>query len=177
MNYQDIISVGLWVFWVMWALALLLIVAWGLSILFGAPFLPTLKPERLRAMDLLDLKPGQVFVDLGSGDGVMLALAAERGLKAVGYEINPFLWFYSWLRTRRYGRRVKVKMVSYWPADLSYADGIFVFLITHRMKHLDRILIKAAKGKDKKLRVVSNAFQIPGRKPLKKSGAMFLYEY
>ena len=73
--------------------------------------------------------------------------------------------------------RVKVKMVSYWPADLSYADGVFVFLITHRMKHLDRILTKAAKAKGKKLKVVSNAFQIPGRKASKKSGAMFYYEY
>ena len=81
MNSHDLISVSLWIFWVIWGLGLLLIVTWGLSILFGAPFLPTLKPERLRAMDLLDLKPGQVFVDLGSGDGVMLVLAAERGLR------------------------------------------------------------------------------------------------
>jgi SAM-dependent methyltransferase len=177
MDYHAINSVVEWLFWIIWVTGVLLVVAWGLSVLFGAPYLPTLRPQRAKALDLLDLKPGQVFVDLGSGDGVMLVLAAQRGLKAVGYEINPFLWFYSWLRTRRYGRRVRVKLRSYWNADLSYADGIFVFLITHRMKHLDKILAASAKAKKPKLKVVSNAFQIPGKKPLKKSGAMFLYEY
>src|SRR5476651_1697826 len=93
-----------WFFWSLWILAILLVAAWGLSIFFGAPYLPTLKVQRGQALDLLDLKPGQVFYDLGSGDGTMLMLAAARGLKAVCYEINPFLFVFSWLRTRRYGR-------------------------------------------------------------------------
>jgi hypothetical protein len=175
MSYQIINSLAEWLFWGIWVTALLLIVAWGLSIFFGAPYLPTLKPERVKAFELLDLKPGQLLVDLGSGDGVMLVMAAQRGLRAVGYEINPFLWFYSWLRTRRYGRRVRVRLRSFWRADLSQADGVFVFLITHRMKHLDRLL--SARRGGKPLKVVSNSFQIPGKKPAKKSGAMFLYVY
>lgn len=162
-------------FWVVWILALLLIAAYGLVIFFGAPFLPTLKAQRIQALDLLNLKPGQVFVDLGSGDGTMLVLAAQRGLRVVGYEINPFLWAYSWLRTRRFGRRVSVKLKSFWRADLSKADGVFVFLITHHMKHLDRLL--SSKKGTKKLKVASNSFQIPGRKYIKKSGPVFLYEY
>lgn len=162
-------------FWAVWILALLLIIAYGAVIAFGAPFLPTLKPQRQQALDLLNLKPGQLFVDLGSGDGTMLVLAARRGLRAVGYEINPFLFAYSWLRTRRYGRRVKVKLKSFWRADLSKADGVFVFLITHHMKHLDELL--SSKKGGRKLKVVSNSFQIPGRKHLKKTGPMFLYEY
>ena len=162
-------------FWAILILVVLLIAAYGLVIFFGAPFLPTLRAERERAMDLLDLKKGQLFVDLGSGDGIMLVMAAQRGWRAVGYEINPFLWFYSWLRTRRFGGRVKVKMTSFWHADLSKADGIFVFLITHHMKHLDRLLSK--RNSKKPLKVVSNSFKIPGRKIQKSSGPMFLYEY
>lgn len=162
-------------FWALWILAILLIAAYGAVIFFGAPFLPTLRPERERVFDLMNLKKGQVFVDLGSGDGVMLVMAAERGLRAVGYEINPFLWFYSWLRTRRYGRQVKVRLRSFWRADLGDADGVFVFLITHHMKHLDRLL--SARRSGKKLKVVSNSFKIPGRKIRKSSGPMFLYEY
>ena len=121
-------------------------------------------------------------MDLGSGDGAMLIAAAQRGLNAVGYEINPFLFLYSWLRTRRYGRRVKVKFRSFWQADLSRADGVFVFLITHKMKQLDKFLnqqatLRLRSGQEKSLPVVSHAFQIPGKKHLKKSGALFLYEY
>lgn len=163
------------IFWVVWVLALLLIIAYGAVIAFGAPFLPTLKAQRVQALDLLDLRPGQLFVDLGSGDGSLLALAAQRGLKAVGYEINPFLFVYSWLRTRRYGRQVKVKLKSFWRAELSGADGVYVFLITHHMKHLDELL--SSKKGTRKIKVVSNSFKIPGRKYLKKSGPMLLYAY
>lgn len=139
----------------------------------GAPYLPTVKKTRQDALNLLALKPGQVVVDLGSGDGSLLIEAAERGLKAVGYEINPFLWLISWLRTRRHGRRVRVKFKSFWRADLSEADGVFVFLITHRMSQLDGFL----KTVGRPFRVVSHAFEIPGKKPLTKRGALFLYIY
>ena len=164
-----------WIFWAVWALGVLLILAYGFVIPFGAPFLPTMKKERQAALDLLDLKPGQVFVDLGSGDGSLLVLAAQRGLKAVGYEINPFLWLYSWLRTRRFGRQVRVKLRSFWRADLSQADGVFVFLITHHMQRLARLI--DSRSAKKPLRLVSHAFKIPGQKPAQKLGALFLYIY
>ncbi|MDO8591447.1 MAG: methyltransferase domain-containing protein [bacterium] len=160
---------------IIWITVAILILAYGFVIPFGAPFLPTLKKDRKSALDLLDLKPGQVFVDLGSGDGSLLKLAAQRGLRVTGYEINPFLWLYSWLRTRRFGRRVEVRLRSFWRADLGSADGVFVFLITHHMERLDKLL-SGRPGK-KPLRVVSHAFKISGQKHSKKLGALFLYEY
>lgn len=164
-----------WVFWIVWAIAVLMVIAYALIIPFGAVYIPTIKNQREKALNLLDLKPGQTFVDLGSGDGTMLILASKRGLKAIGYELNPFLAIISWLRTRRYGRLVKVRFGNFWKADLSDADGVFVFLITHHMKRLDKFLSKQARGGS--LIVVSNSFEIPGRKYIKKSGAMFLYKY
>ena len=169
-------------FWAVWFLAVALVLAYGFVIPFGAPFLPTMKKQRQAALDLLDLKPGQVFVDLGSGDGSLLVLAAQHDLKAVGYEINPFLWAYSWLRTRRFGRRVRVKFKSFWRADLSQADGVFVFLITHHMERFDKYLkqqatLRLGSGQEKPLRVVSHAFKIPGQTHAKKLGALFLYIY
>lgn len=175
MSYHTINVIFVCIFWVIWILALLLIIAYGAVIAFGAPFLPTLKPQREKALDLLGLKPGQTLVDLGSGDGIMLVLAAKRGLRAEGYEINPFLFLYSWLRTRRYGRQVKVHLKSFWRADLSQADGVFVFLITHYMKRLDKLL--SNRQGSKPLKVVSNSFAIPGQNVQKKLGAMFLYRY
>lgn len=164
-----------WVFWVVWVVGILLVIAYAAVMPFGALYLPTIKKQRQKALDLLDLKPGETFVDLGSGDGNMLMLAADRGLKAVGYELNPFLVVAAWIRTRRYGRRVKVRQGNFWHADISQADGVFVFLITHHMKHLDRFMEQQTKIKPIKL--VSNSFEIPGKKPLKRSGSMLLYEY
>lgn len=165
-----------------WISIVILVLAYGFVILFGAPFLPTMKKQRIAALDLLDLKPGQVFVDLGSGSGSLLVLAAERGFRAVGYEINPILWLYSRLRTRRYGRQVSIKLSSFWRADLSRADGVFVFLITHHMERLNLFLnqqtaLRLRSGQKKPLRLVSHAFEIPGQKHSKKSGALFLYIY
>lgn len=164
-----------WLFWVVWIFGTLLVIAYAAVMPFGAIYLPTIKAQRQKALDLLDLKPGETFVDLGCGDGGMLKLAAERGLKAVGYELNPFLVAVCWLRTRRYGRRIKVHQANFWHADISYADGVFIFLITHHMKRLDAFMKRQVNTKTIKL--VSNSFEIPGQKKLKQSGTMILYGY
>lgn len=164
-----------WFIWIVWAAGLLIILAYAFVLPFGAPFLPTLRKQSQDALDLLDLKPGQVFYDLGCGDGRLLSLAAERGLKVVGYELNPFLFLYTWTITRKYGRRVKVKWGNFWRADLSKADGVFVFLIDHFMKRLDKTMTRHSKNHQIKL--VSNSFKIPGKKPQKKKGPLLLYVY
>ena len=164
-----------WLFWAVWAAGILLVLAYALALPFGAPYLPTLKKPARQALDLLDLKPGEVFVDLGCGDGRLLEMAAARGLKAVGYELNPFLWFYAWVRTRRHGRCVRVRLGNFWRADLSDADGVFVFLIGHHMVRLDELL--ELHSRKHRIKLVSHAFKIPGKKPLKRVGAMYLYIY
>lgn len=164
-----------WLIWIFIAIGILIILAYVFVLPFGAPYLPTMKKQRQQALDLIGLKKGETLYDLGCGDGAMLVAAAKRGLTVVGYEINPFLVIISWLRTRRYGRQVKIRFRSFWKVDLSGADGVFIFLITHKMKQFDKF-VEASKGNGP-LKVVSNAFEIPGKKPLKKSGAMLLYIY
>jgi SAM-dependent methyltransferase len=161
-------------FWVIWGTALLIVLAYGVVVLFGAPYLPTMSADRKNALDLLDLKKGQLLIDLGSGDGGLLVEAGKRGLRAIGYEINPFLLIVSWARTVRFGRRVKVRWGNFWRADISEADGIFVFLLDRFMSKLDRKITKEAK---RHVKLVSHAFKIPGRRPAAKKGALFLYKY
>ena len=66
-------------------IALALILIFGYVILFGAPFLPTLKNQIEAIFELLDLKEGQTLIELGSGDGRILLEAAKRGINVVGY--------------------------------------------------------------------------------------------
>lgn len=42
-------------------------------------------------LDLVDLQPGELLYDLGSGDGRIAIAAAERGARAIGYEIDAEL--------------------------------------------------------------------------------------
>ena len=75
--------------------SMVLVLMFGFVIFFGAPYLPTLKKQQEEALDLLDLQPGQLLLELGSGNGRLLRMAADRGISVIGYEINPILFLIS----------------------------------------------------------------------------------
>lgn len=154
--------------------AVLLLICFGGVLLVGAPYLPTMKPQITAALDLLDLKPGQTMLELGCGDGRVLAAAARRGWRCVGYELNPLLAAIAWLSTRRYGRQVRVVWGDYWRADWPPAAGLFAFLLPIFMHKLDKKIVQEY-GKPVKL--VSFAFEVPGRRPSRERQGVFLYRY
>lgn len=160
---------------IFWLLALVFLALFSFVIVFGAPYVPILARQQKEALDLLGLKPGQKMYDLGSGDGRVLRSAAKRGWYAVGYELNPLLFAISWLRIYPCRKLAGVQLKNFWRADISEADGIFVFLIEHKMARLDEYL--TAKLIKKPVKVVSYGFAIPGRRPIKKQGALYLYRY
>jgi SAM-dependent methyltransferase len=148
-------------------------VCFAFVLLFGAPFLPTLRPEVKEALDLLDLKPGQTLLELGSGDGRVLQAAAERGIKAVGIELNPLLWLWSVWQTRKQRNLISVKLGNFWRLKLPPADGVFVFLLQPYMKRFDSLI----HSYNRPVRVVSFAFEIPGRQPVAQVRGLRRYDY
>jgi 16S rRNA A1518/A1519 N6-dimethyltransferase RsmA/KsgA/DIM1 with predicted DNA glycosylase/AP lyase activity len=126
------------------------------------------------ALDLLALKPGETMVELGSGDGRMLRAVAERGVHAIGYELNPLLVAWSRLRHRKYRRFITVHWGNYWRHKLPETDAIYVFLLNPYMDKLDK---KITQEINKKVKLVSFAFAVPGKKPAREQGGMMLYEY
>jgi hypothetical protein len=127
------------------------------------------------AFELLDLKPGQTMLDLGSGDGRVLIAAAKRGIYAVGIELSIILFLMSWLRTRPYRSQVRVVWGNYFTASWPPADAIFTFMIPRQMPKLDA-KIEAWRGK-KPVRLASFAFAIPGKEYVAKKSGVFLYQY
>ena len=156
------------------AAAGLFLACFGFVLLFGAPYLPTLSKQVEAGLDLLDLKPGQVLLELGCGDGKVLLAAAARGWTVVGYELNPLLAGLAWLRTRRYGKRVQVICGNFWTTAWPVADGIFVFLLDKYMIKLDS---RIAELDHRPIKLVSFAFQIPTKKVIKSQQGLYLYEY
>ncbi len=146
----------------------------GYVLLFGAPYLPTLNKQVEQALDMLKLKPGDTLLELGCGDGKVLIAAAERGYKVVGYELNPILAFIAWIRTRKYGRNVRVVWGNFWRKRWPAADGIFVFLLGRYMSRLDT---KIAHEYGHPVKLVSFAFEVPGRRPKARKHGLFLYQY
>lgn len=151
--------------------AILVVLAFGAVILFGAPYLPTLSKQIDAGLDLLDLKPDQTLLELGSGDGRVLVAAAKSGLQVVGIELNPILVVVSWLRTWRYRRQVRIIWGNFWRTPWPPADGVFVFLHDRFMPKLDARMQKI------EVPLISYAFQIPGKKPAATKDGIFLYKY
>ncbi|HSE29847.1 MAG TPA: hypothetical protein VLA77_04660 [Candidatus Saccharimonadales bacterium] len=156
---------------------LVIFIFFGLVVFFGAPYVPTHKKVLIEMFDELALKRGSTFVDLGSGDGKLLKLAAQKGYKAVGYEINPILCVISWVRCWRYRDVVKIYLRNFWISDLpKQTDVVFVFLADIFMQKFKQRMIDQSKILKKPILVVSNGFKIPGTKPVGSIKSLQIYK-
>ena len=146
-----------------------------ISAIVGVPFVPTHRRQARLMMDLAQIGPGSRVVDLGSGAGRLLFLAAARGATAIGYELNPFLYIWTkimiWLKGLSH--RVEVRCQSLYKADVSQADVILAFLFPKPMQKLGpKLFVQLPLG----ARIVSYAFSIPGVEPVIKQEGIFVYD-
>lgn len=109
---------------------------------------------------LAKLKKGMKVYDLGSGDGRLLALAAKKGVTAVGFEINPFIVLFCKIRFLFHPLRSKIhtQWKNFWYANIHNADVVFVYLLPWRMKKLTEFLNTQLKPGTL---IVSNSFIFP----------------
>lgn len=160
-----------------WVIGGVLLLLFGLVVFRGAPYVPTLAATITKALDLLPLKPGDMVVDLGSGDGSFVKTAAKRGLRAVGYEINPILCAVAWLRCAPVRQKVQIKLRDFWLVDLpSETKAVFIFLAGPHMRHFAKYLHKVMQKRDTPLFLVSNGFAVPGLIPKKTEASLYLYK-
>lgn len=161
---------------ILWAVVIVLVLCFGLVVLVGPPYLPTLKPQLEEALDMLDLKPGQHLLELGCGDGVVLLAAARRGIRVTGIELNPLLVVVCYVRTWRYRHLVRVRFGNYWNTkSWGEADAIFGFVLPRLMSKLDATIEGWRSGRS--IRLASFAFVIPGKQVERQSKGVFLYRY
>jgi len=145
------------------------------SAILGVPFVPTHMAQAEFMFKAAGVGPGMKVVDLGSGEGRLLFLAARGGATAVGYELNPFLYWYTKLLIwkRGLGGRVEVKCESLYGANLREADVVMAFLFNKPMARLEHKLFSEMKSGSK---VVSYTFQIPGRTPVVAEQGVYVYQ-
>jgi 16S rRNA A1518/A1519 N6-dimethyltransferase RsmA/KsgA/DIM1 with predicted DNA glycosylase/AP lyase activity len=153
---------------------LLILLCFGFVLLFGAPYLPTLAPQVRAALELANVKPGETLLELGCGDGKILLAAAHVGVKSVGYELNPILALIARIRTLKYRKTVTIIWGDFWQKPWPEAEAIFVFLLPKYMKKLDT---KIMQSKHKPVKLVSFAFEVPGKTASEQKDGVFLYDY
>uniref|UniRef100_A0AAR2JN23 FATP synthase c subunit lysine N-methyltransferase n=1 Tax=Pygocentrus nattereri TaxID=42514 RepID=A0AAR2JN23_PYGNA len=66
------------------------------------PFVPATSTQVRNVLDVLRARSG-TLVDIGSGDGRIVIAAAKQGFHSVGFELNPWLVWYSRYRAWREG--------------------------------------------------------------------------
>lgn len=143
------------------------------SVAFGAPYVPTHSSAVNSALEILDLKPGQLLLELGAGDGRLVIAAAKRGIKVVAYEINPLMWLISTVRTWRYRQLVRVRLGDFrranWPQQTA---AIYVFANERILAYLAQRLAAWPRS----IRLVSYGFALPGAKVRRQNGALWRYD-
>lgn len=155
-----------------WIVLGVIFLTFGVIVFRGAPYVPTHKRTVEALLDELPLKPGDIFVDVGSGDGVVLKLAAQRGYKAVGYELNPFLCLIAFMRCWPVRHSVKIYWRDFWLTSLPpNTKVVFTFLAGPFMQKFARKMA----AHQKPLIVASNGFAIPGWRQQKIIRGIYLY--
>ena len=159
------------ILWVIVAVILL----FGFVVLFGAPYVPTLNSELTQAFTkLYPVGKQDVVVDLGSGDGRVLAAAVSRGATAYGYELNPLLVVFTKLRL---GRRANVQLRDMWtvalPADTTL---VYVFTVSRDGRRLGRFLQSQVNKRGRALSVMTFGPTLKGYTPVSTHRGHSLYE-
>lgn len=159
----------LWFFLLLESIFVVILFFILISVLFStfteAPFVPTGKRDMRRILTAVKIKPGEIFYDLGSGDGRLVIAAAKDGAIALGFERAWPLVFWSNIKIKLLGLKGKalVRRANFLKADLGQADIIFCYLMPNAMKQLKS---KFEKDLKPSARVFSRAFSISGWSPV-----------
>ena len=99
------------------------------SVLSFAPWVPSRGRDLKRIFKLADLKPGQIFYDLGCGNGKMVVYAANNyKVKAIGLEISlPFYLICKLRQILNQPSQIEFKFKNLYKENLDSADVIYFF--------------------------------------------------
>lgn len=152
-----------------------LVMLFGLVAFFGAPYVPSLRREVRAAFDeLYPVGKGDVVVDLGSGDGLVLKEASKRGARCLGYEINPLLALISKLRL---GGRAIIRTQNMWSAALPPdVTLVYVFSVSRDSRRLGRYVQQQADRQDRPIHVMTFGTGLKDFTPVRSLKAHSLYK-
>jgi precorrin-6B methylase 2 len=143
---------------------------------YGLPPIAS-RPERIhRALQMANLKPGEIFYDLGSGHGSVLIVAArEYGASAIGVEGGPVQCLIAAINARwnRVNSQVRIEAGDMYQADLRDADVVYAYLTSQYAPRLEQLFGQLKSG----ARVVTVSFDLPNWSPVEvdRENLIFLY--
>ncbi len=141
----------------------------------GLPFVPSRKKTVRDLLPILGDISGKRILDLGSGDGRIVLACARAGAQATGYEINPFLVWWSLTRIRFLGLSNKATILrkDFWSEDLSEFDIVIFYGVSYLSARLEnKVFAELKEG----ARAVTLYCKFPSHTPLIEHGPIFIYK-
>ncbi|MGB9708988.1 MAG: SAM-dependent methyltransferase [Infirmifilum sp.] len=132
----------------------------------SVPYVPSPPEVIKKAFQIADLKPGELVLDPGCGDGRSLVIASKYfGARGVGIEIRKDLLETAMRRIVDEGVSDKVLLIhgSFYDIKFPPADVVFLYLLTSVNERLRPKLERELKPDT---RIVSHDFEITGWKPV-----------
>ena len=139
--------------------------------------MPTLGKDFDREIDkLYKLSKKDLVIDLGAGDGIVLGIAAKRGAKAVGIELNPILATIIKFRFRK-NPDVTAKCKNFYHYQFpKETTVVYAFAVGNHIEPIYQKIRAEATRLQKPIYFISNAFDIKELKPEKKAWTWYLYK-
>jgi predicted RNA methylase len=124
---------------------------------------PTANTLVNKMLDLAKLTAKDRLIDLGSGDGRTVIIAAQRGSAALGIEYNPKMVELSRFNAKKAGVSDKAtfRRADLFKTDFSKADVLTLFLLPEINERLRPTILRMKPG----TRVVSNSFEMGDWEP------------
>lgn len=127
------------------------------------PFVPATTKQVENVLRMVRHGSGPL-VDVGSGDGRIVIAAAKEGFMAVGYELNPWLVWYSRYRAWREGVQdsATFHVSDLWKVSFSQYSNVVIFGVPQMMPQLAKKLEQELKAD---ARVIACRFPFPSWRP------------
>lgn len=140
-------------------------ISFYITIFGGGPFIPTPMRAAHKILKNADIKPNNKLYDIGAGDGRFVHLATKiYKADAIGFELDPFVFFLAKLRQRFWGWKGKIIRGNSLKQDLSDADIVICYMLPKPLKKFQKKFDKELK---KGTKIISYAFHIGDWKPKK----------
>src|SRR3989344_5322429 len=147
-------------------IATALVFAGAISVYLDVPFVPTPARYRRTIDAVLQIAPGDVVYELGSGTGGFLIALAKKypDTTFVGVELNVVLYTYASVLNRMLGHpsNLLFRRENFFDTDLSKPNKIYGYLLDSVMNKLLNKLERETRG----VRFASRAFQFASRQSI-----------
>ncbi|XP_034469427.1 ATP synthase subunit C lysine N-methyltransferase [Hippoglossus hippoglossus] len=123
------------------------------------PFVPATTAQVENVLQALRVRSGSL-VDIGSGDGRIVIAAAKHGFRASGFELNPWLVWYSRYKAWREGvhSSTSFHISDLWKVSFAQYSNVVIFGVPQMM---DQLELKLARELPSSARVVACRFPFP----------------